>query len=343
MRKIALFLIVHAMIFQSCKSQYSHLKDGLYAKLITNKGDIMLSLEFEKTPITVGNFIGLAEGKLKNSAKEEDVPYYDGIKFHRVIKDFMIQGGDPTGTGSGGPGYKFADEIHTDLIHDKPGILSMANSGPDTNGSQFFITHKATPWLNGKHTVFGSVIDSISQSVVDSIAQNDAITKVEIIRIGEKAEKFDGVKIFNEALKEFKKKQEELKIEQEKEAKKFKAQTIKWLKNAKTTKSGLKYIILEKGKGKRAKKKKNVKVHYTLKLENGKKIDSSYDRKQPIDIKIGVGQVIKGWDEGILLLKEGSKAMFIVPSHLGYGENGAGGVIPPNATLYFEVELLEVK
>ena len=343
MKKIALFFVAYAMVFQSCKNKYSHLKDGLYAKLMTSKGDIMLSLEFEKVPITVGNFIGLAEGTLENSSKAKGVPYYDGVKFHRVIKDFMIQTGDPTGTGSGGPGYKFADEVHLDLKHDKAGVLSMANSGVDTNGSQFFITHKATPWLDGKHSVFGSVVDSISQNVVDSIAKDDSISKIEIIRIGEKAKKFDGIKIFKDALEKFKKEQEELRKKEREDAEKFKDQAIKWSKNAKTTKSGLKYVILKKGKGKKAKKNSAVKVHYSLKLENGKKIDSSYDRKQPISIKIGVGQVIKGWDEGVLLLREGSKAVLIVPPHLGYGESGAGGVIPPNATLYFEVELIEVK
>lgn len=171
------------------------LEKGLYAEITTSKGVIFIKLEHEKTPLTVANFVGLAEGKIENKVKNGK-PFYDSLKFHRVIKDFMIQGGDPEGTGRGGPGYRFKDEIVPELIHDRAGILSMANSGPKTNGSQFFITHKATPWLDGKHTVFGSVING--QDVVNAIAQNDYILKVKIIRKGKEAKKFDAVKIFNE-------------------------------------------------------------------------------------------------------------------------------------------------
>jgi peptidyl-prolyl cis-trans isomerase A (cyclophilin A) len=190
------FVLVAALSFQSCNLSKKLVKEeGLYANIKTNKGDILLYLEFEKTPLAVANFVGLAEGVIPNDAKKEGEPYYNGIVFHRVIKDFMIQTGDPSGTGRGGPGYRFKDEFHSDLKHDKAGILSMANAGPGTNGSQFFITHKKTAWLDNKHTVFGHVISG--QDVVDNIEQGDKIVEVEIIRNGKKAKKFDALKTFN--------------------------------------------------------------------------------------------------------------------------------------------------
>ena len=172
----------------------TQLNDGLYAQMDTSKGTIILQLEYEKTPITVANFVGLVEGTKPYSTdggEPEDRdgrPYYDGLVFHRVIPDFMIQGGCPDGIGSGGPGYKFDDEIDDALQHDGPGILSMANSGPGTNGSQFFITHVATPWLDGKHTIFGRVIEG--QDIVDTIEQGDVINTVKIVRQGEAAGAF---------------------------------------------------------------------------------------------------------------------------------------------------------
>ena len=309
-------------------------KEGMYAKIKTNKGDIMLELEFEKTPLTVANFIGLAEGKIKNNKKEVGEPYYDGLKFHRVIADFMIQGGCPDGNGMGGPGYQFPDEIHPDLKHSGPGILSMANAGPGTNGSQFFITHKETPWLDGKHTVFGKVTEG--QDVVDAIAQDDKIIEIDIIRKGEKAKKFDSKAIFDKELEKLEKQAAE-------KAKKAKKAIDALKKGAKVTSSGLAYKIIKKGTGAKAEAGKTVSVHYTGKLSNGTKFDSSYDRNQPIEFELGRGRVIKGWDEGISLLNVGSKATFIIPPDLAYGARGAGGVIPPNATLIFDVELVEIK
>ena len=309
-------------------------KEGMYAKIKTNKGDIMLELEFEKTPLTVANFVGLAEGKIKNNKKEVGEPYYDGLKFHRVIADFMIQGGCPDGNGMGGPGYQFPDEIHPDLKHSGPGILSMANAGPGTNGSQFFITHKETPWLDGKHTVFGKVTEG--QDVVDAIAQDDKIIEIDIIRKGEKAKKFDSKAIFDKELEKLEKQAAE-------KAKKAKEAIDALKKGAKVTSSGLAYKIIKKGIGPKAEVGKTVSVHYTGKLSNGTKFDSSYDRNQPIEFELGRGRVIKGWDEGISLLNVGSKATFIIPPDLAYGARGAGGVIPPNATLIFDVELVEIK
>lgn len=310
------------------------MNNGLYAKFNTSKGAIVVNLEFKKTPGTVGNFVALTEGNLENNSKPQGTPYYNGLKFHRVIEDFMIQGGCPLGTGTGSPGYSFDDEFHPELKHSGPGILSMANSGPASNGSQFFITHVATPWLDNKHTVFGSVIEG--QDVVDTIAQNDLLESIEIIRVGEAADKFNAI----EAFRVF----EGAREKREAEAKKtIKAQMEKIAAGYDETPSGLRYKILQEGNGKKASKGSDVSVHYKGQLIDGQVFDSSYQRKQPIDFKIGVGQVIPGWDEGIQLLKVGDKARFVIPSNLAYGSQGAGGVIPPDATLIFDVELMDVK
>jgi len=311
--------------------------NGIYAKISTPKGAITIKLEHEKAPMTVANFVGLAEGTVENTASEKGAPYYDGLTFHRVIADFMIQGGDPTGTGAGGPGYQFEDEIHPELTHDRPGTLSMANAGPATNGSQFFITHGPTTWLDGKHTVFGYVVEG--QETVDAVAQGDAMEKVEIIRVGADAEAWDAGSIFTTARS---KAEEAAKAAAEARAA-AEADALKaYADGAQKTESGLMYLIKEEGNGPVPTVGQQVQVHYELKLVDGTVVDSSFQRGQPIAINIGVGQVIPGWDEGILLLNEGAKATLVVPSDLGYGPAGAGGVIPPNATLIFDVELVKV-
>lgn len=317
-------------------AQDAELKDGLYAKIITEKGDILLKLHYRKTPLTVINFVSLAEGTkvLGGADKPTGIPFYDGLKFHRVISDFMIQGGDPLGNGTGGPGYKFPDEIDPTLKHDRPGILSMANAGPDTNGSQFFITHVPTPHLDGKHTVFGEVV--AGQEVVNAIRQNDEIKKVEIIRVGDDAKAFKTDEAaFQEALKN---------IKQGKEDKLDSLISKQW-PDAVTTSSGLRYVIKKEGSGNSPVKGNTVTAHYSGRLLlNNRKFDSSYDRGEPIEFKVGVGQVIPGWDEALLDMKKGEKRVLIIPPELAYGSRGAGrGVIPPNAWLVFDVELLDFK
>ncbi len=305
--------------------------EGIYAKFETSKGNIVLQLTYDKTPGTVGNFVSLAEGKQKNDHKGEGEPYYDGLKFHRVIADFMIQGGCPQGTGTGSPGYQFDDEFHPDLKHNKAGTLSMANAGPGTNGSQFFITHGATDWLDGKHTVFGYVVEG--QDVVNDIAQGDTVNALVIERHGDEAQAWDALKAFEEFNSSGETRKKAAKEAAEKAM-------LSLTEGMQKTESGLYYTITKEGTGEHPPKGAKVSVHYRGTLVDGTVFDSSYQRNQPIEFSVGVGQVIPGWDEGILLLKKGAGARFVIPSHLGYGAQGAGGVIPPDATLIFEVELV---
>jgi len=332
-----LLILISILTLNSCNmNNYSDLSDGLYADIETSKGNIVLQLYFEQVPTTVSNFVALAEGNHPIVDEQHSgKPYYNGLKFHRVIENFMIQGGDPTGTGSGGPGYQFDDEFSSDLTHDGPGILSMANSGPGTNGSQFFITHVETPWLDGKHSIFGKVSSGLE--IVDSVEQEDIIKNINIVRVGEDANNFDAPNIFENYLNN-KSKIDDKKVEAEQEA-------IKDItKGMKETESGIKYKISKKGTGDNAKTNDLLSVHYSLQLIDGSEIDSSFTRGAPIEFTCGVGQVIKGWDEAMQLLNKGSKARLVIPSELGYGAMGAGnGVIPPNATLIFDVELVDIK
>ncbi len=305
--------------------------DGIYAKFETNQGNIYCVLEHIKTPLTVANFVGLAEGKIKNTAKGDGVPYYNNLKFHRVIPNFMIQGGCPLGTGTGDPGYKFPDEIDPSLKHTCPGILSMANAGPNTNGSQFFITHVKTDWLDGKHTVFGHVVEGMD--VVNKIVGNDELKSVTILRKGKAAELFNAKQVFDAALANIGKKAATEQAAAEAKLAKLSAQ-------AKTTASGLKYIIEKEGTGKTASPTSEVTVHYTGYLVDGTKFDSSVDRGQPATFPLN--RVIPGWTEGLQLVKEGGKIKLIIPYQLGYGEAGYPPAIPGKAWLIFDVELIKV-
>ncbi|MFA5618878.1 MAG: peptidylprolyl isomerase [Weeksellaceae bacterium] len=332
------------------KEEYNNLEDGLYAQMETSKGNMLVALFEEEAPLTVANFVGLAEGSKANEAKPLGTPYYDGIIFHRVIKGFMIQGGDPDGKGTGGPGYKFEDEFFSNKKHDKKGVLSMANSGPNTNGSQFFITEVPTPWLDGRHTVFGEVIEGLD--VIDSIAdvkkgpqdrpvEDVIINHVHIIKKGDKYKDYNGGEAFDTAKTELKNKLAEI----EREEKEEQSQQIKRQKEltakAESTKSGLQYYIEKEGSGALPQNGDQLKVHYTLRLSDGSKLDSSFDRNEPLTVVVGQTQLIQGWMEALTMFKKGTKVLLIVPPELGYGEQGAGGLIPPNSTLYFDMEVLE--
>jgi peptidylprolyl isomerase len=309
------------------------MNEGIFARFNTSKGEILVELFHKRTPMTVANFVGLAEGSIENKAKSAGEPYYNGLKFHRVINDFMIQGGDPQGSGAGGPGYNFPDEFDNSLKHDGPGVLSMANAGPGTNGSQFFITHVATPWLDGKHSVFGKVVEGMD--VVNSIKQNDVIDTLTIERKGADAEAFEAAEVF----KSYMGKKEEM---AEKARKRDMEVVEEASKGFEKTATDLRYNITEKGSGAKAVKGKDVAVHYKGMLMDGTVFDDSSRRGNPISFKLGEGRVIPGWEEGIALLNEGDKARLVIPPKLAYGSAGAGGVIPPNAWLIFDVQLVKV-
>jgi peptidyl-prolyl cis-trans isomerase A (cyclophilin A) len=325
--------------------------DGIYAKFETNRGDIYTALDPKLAPMTVANFVGLAEGKIKNDKKAEGVPYYDGLKFHRVIPNFMIQGGCPLGNGGGDPGYSFEDEFDQNNEFAKKGyqrgVLAMANRGPNTNGSQFFIMHKDYG-LPYSYTIFGHVVQGIE--TVDSIAaaprnatdlpnQDQIIKHIAILRKGKEAEAFDAAKTF-----EFERANVTAKAEAK--AKEEQARMDKILNetygSAKTSASGLRYIIEREGEGAAIKTGDNVSVHCTGYLLNGTKFWSSYDGGQPLAIQLGVSpRLILGMEEGIAMLKPGGKAKFIIPPAIGYGANGMPPAIPPNSWLVFEVEIMK--
>ncbi|MDD2394182.1 MULTISPECIES: peptidylprolyl isomerase [Sphaerochaeta] len=311
-----------------------NLNDGVYAVLHTNKGDITLLLEHKKTPMTVANFVGLAEGALNVNGKNK--PFYNNIKFHRVIENFMIQGGCPKGNGTGGPGYTFPDEFDDSLKHTGPGIMSMANAGPGTNGSQFFITHVATPWLDGKHSVFGHVVEGLD--VVNAIEQGDSIKSVEIIRKGADAEAFV---VSRETFTQYVLAAEE--NNQKREAKE-KAKLEDEFKNrwpdAILTPSGLRYVVKKAGDGKKSPVHgQKVTVHYTGSLLDGRVFDSSVRRGSPA--QFAIGEVIEGWNEALATMSAGEQRTLIIPPELGYGTMGYPGVIPPNSYLVFDVELIK--
>ncbi|MCL2443420.1 MAG: peptidylprolyl isomerase [Treponema sp.] len=325
------------------QAQIQNLGDGLFARIITSRGEIIVRLEFELTPLTVCNFVALAEGKMD---RHRGRYFYDGLSFHRVISrangdgnDFMIQGGCPQGTGGGGPGYRFPDEIVPGLKHDRPGILSMANAGPGTNGSQFFITIVPTPHLDGRHTVFGHVVQG--QDVVNATLRGDKIDKILIIRNGDAAnafiadqENFDRLLIQLSADNE-----NRLQAQRQANIDRINAD----YPNTQISSSGIRYNIQRQGTGNRPAAGRTVSVHYTGRLLDGTVFDDSRSRGSPIEFAAGTGRVIQGWDEMVLDMRIGERRLVIIPPELGYGDQEVGGVIPANSFLVFEMELMGVR
>ncbi|MFK8266564.1 peptidylprolyl isomerase [Capnocytophaga cynodegmi] len=372
MKRMNIIMLFFATaIFFSCKSQKSsNLGEGLFADIHTNKGNIIIKLNYEETPVTVANFVTLAEGTnsfVKSEFKGK--PYYNGVIFHRVIKDFMIQGGDPTGTGMGDPGYRFEDEFVDHLKHDKKGILSMANAGPATNGSQFFITHVPTPHLDGRHTVFGETIEGLE--VIDSIAnvataeanrpvEDVKINSISIIRSGKGAEKFNAVKTIEDYFANAEKREKERENKIKEATSKFLAEIKVQETEAKAFPSGIKTLILRESEGETPKHTQQVLVNYAGYLTDGTLFDSNVKEVEEAFGKYNVArergngytpipmdynksaQLIPGFKEALLTLKVGEKARVFIPSALGYGERGAQGVIPPNSDLIFDIEIVGI-
>ena len=344
---LSVFSFITCCIF----AQTPKLADGLYVKFNTSKGEILCQLEYKKVPMTVANFVGLAEGKLTVDTTKITKPFFNGLKFHRVIADFMIQGGDPAGNGSGGPGYKFYDEIDSSLKHLSPGILSMANSGPNTNGSQFFITHKATPWLDGKHTVFGKVVSG--QDVVNAIQQNDVMTTVTIVRVGKEAKAFDAQVAFDGKYKKLKEAEAVrmaafAKIAAMSDAEynaDFKTRVSAMDKSLGLTQStsGLMYVIENPGEAYKPELGSKISLHYKgTFLATGEKFDASYDRNVPIDFNYQVQRMIPGFEEGIKLIGKGGKAKLYLPYRLAYGAQG-NPRIAGYSDLVFEIEMVNLE
>ncbi len=324
-------LVFFLMLLTACNtSKYPELKEGIYADIQTNKGDVLVKLHDKEVSMTVANFIALAEGnhpKIKESLKAK--PFYENLKFHRVVDEFFIHGGDYSGTGRGKIGYQFYDEFPLKengklaFSHNQSGILSMANSGPNTNSSQFFITRKETPWLDNKYTVFGKVI--IGQTVVDTIKVNDYIKKVAILRIGKTAKEFNAPSVFLDELKNnipFDKKM--------------------GIDSARVTDSGLRILELKKGEGKKVNPALTTTAHYTLYTKEGIKIASSIDKGKTIIFTLNKDSLIAGWKEGVATMNEGGKTRCFIPSYLGYGSIGFKPLVKPNTDLIFEIEILKV-
>jgi cyclophilin/fkbp-type peptidyl-prolyl cis-trans isomerase len=371
MRQMNLIALLSAMfVFFSCNSQkkaYKDLGDGLFADIETTKGHIVVKLNYKEVPTTVANFVTLAEGK-NNFVKVEykGKPFYNGTIFHRVIDGFMIQGGDPTGTGMGDPGYRFEDEFVPSLKHSKKGILSMANSGPNTNGSQFFITQVPTPHLDGRHTVFGETVKG--EEVIDAIGkaprngqdrpnEDIKIKNITIVANGKDAEKFDAVKVFDSYFKSVAEREKE----KEERVKRASAKFLEEIKvqepQAKVLPSGVKIFTINNGEGKQPKQTEFAMVNYAGYLRNGalfdsniKEVEESYGKYQamreqqngyqPIPFPYTPSaQLIPGFKEALLTMKVGDKIRVFIPATLGYGEAGAGDVIPPNSDLIFDIEI----
>lgn len=363
-KSLLLALVVTIVSCESSSKRYPGLENGLYAEIETESGAILLNLEFEKVPLTVANFVSLAEGENEFvSEPYEGKRYYDGLKFHRVIskangsnEDFMIQGGCPFGTGTGDPGYKFKDEFPLDdngnflFKHDKKGVLSMANSGPDSNGSQFFMTLSQRPYLDGIHTVFGHVFQG--QEIVDSIKVNTEIAKVNIIRVGNEARDFDASEIMESYFDDI----ADAELETQERMKITVTKFAKIEKKATELSPDFKIFFTKRGEGLKPRLEGEIRISYAVYLTDGKLLDTNmkdlakeldvYDKHrdkqkgyEPFLSTYSMNeQLIQGFKEGLQEMQFGDRIVLFIPYHLAYGEQEIKG-IPAKSDLIFELEM----
>ncbi|MEI6386187.1 MAG: peptidylprolyl isomerase [Spirochaetota bacterium] len=324
---------------QAQATQAKDLPEGLYALIETTKGPITLRLDYLKAPLTVTNFVGLAEGSLDASKGRR---FYDGLTFHRVVADFVIQGGDPRGDGSGGPGYKFPNEISSDLRHDAPGVLAMANAGPDTNGSQFYITLAATPFLDGKYNVFGRVVSGMD--TVRTIAIGDKMNSVTIIRIGNAAKAF----VTDQAA--FDARRAALAGAAKAAATPALLDKAAALSLARKTWPGLAanpdetFSLQRKaGTGKPPASGSTAVIAYTAMFLDGKVFDQSAAYGGLVEVQVGVNRIIPGIDRALMSMGKGEKRLIVLPPALAFGSKGVQGLVPPDSWVAYELELSEIK
>jgi len=318
------------------------LNDGVYARLNTEKGIIIMSLFYKQAPLSVANFVGLAEGTIKNNEKDVGVPFYDGVLFHRVVNDFVIQTGDPQGDGEGGPGYSFPIEINHKLKHNTPGTLGMArDNNPDSNGSQFYITHRPTPHLDESYIVFGRVVKGMD--VVNKIVKGDKLNNVKIIRIGKEAESYKVNDILFEKLrqlqlqknmkqKQLNKTKVDLRIDQ--------ILSIIDRNELIKTDDGLKYLIIREGKGEKIQDGKTHKAKYISFSKDKSRIRSSYLKGVPYLFKFKSESLSKGLRLAYADMKKGEKRIVIIPPHLNKSQSKSKKEDPYQKPLIYELEVI---
>lgn len=334
---------------------------GIYAELNTNKGKIVMSLSYEKAPMTVANFIGLAEGTIKNASYPKGKPFYNGSIWHRVVKGHVIQGGSPAidkapeKEETSATGYEIPNEIN-DLSHNKAGMLGMANSGPHTNTCQFYITLADRSYLDGNYTIFGEVTEGMD--VVNIIAQGDTIRTVKIIRIGKEAKRFkvdDAIfaRLVDTQWKKVKNEEAERKTKDE-------AFIKSNYPGLTSTAGGLRFKVLSEGKGVRSFSDSLITASYTGRLINGTTFVSSAESGRPavnipaekFTVNIGKDQIIKGLKMALTEMNQGEKRLLVVAPELAFGQNGFYArnvpgqkrfVISPGEILILEVTLISFK